>query len=271
MAVTCFTTALDALSVTVPLGRGLGVSLAAHQGRLPAMHEVVGEMLRSGMLAEVPSMVSPKHHDRVVFQPRLSQRREHTADLRVHVAHAGGVCPPQQPRVPGIRFGIAPGVAVVSAEFAARVPAGRPGGLRGGGNMAAVHLASAIGGDLFLGFVSAVAFATILAVVAGLTLAGASAVSHDIYASVIRHGEAKSDEELRVSRITVLVLAVVAIILGIVFQEQNVAFIEAVATATVNAISIPENLVHPAIATRNQSYRSYRARRNAVNGNRFRL
>ena len=113
------------------------------------------------------------------------------------------------------------------------------GALRGGGNMAAVHLASAIGGDLFLGFVSAVAFATILAVVAGLTLAGASAVSHDIYASVIRRGEAKSDEELRVSRVTVLVLAVVAILLGIVFEKQNVAFMVSLAFALAASGNFP--------------------------------
>jgi cation/acetate symporter len=103
------------------------------------------------------------------------------------------------------------------------------GGLRGGGNMAAIHLATAIGGNLFLGFVSAVAFATILAVVAGLTLAGASAVSHDIYASVVRKGQASSDEELKVSRRTVLALAVVAIMLGIVFEKQNVAFMVSLA------------------------------------------
>ncbi len=64
--------------------------------------------------------------------------------------------------------------------------------------MAAVHLANAVGGDLFLGFISAVAFATILAVVAGLTLAGASAVSHDLYANVFKKG-ATEREELRVS------------------------------------------------------------------------
>ena len=103
------------------------------------------------------------------------------------------------------------------------------GTLRGGSNMAAIHLASAIGGNLFLGFVSAVAFATILAVVAGLTLAGASAVSHDLYASVARKGEASSAEELRVSRGTVLVLAVLAILLGILFEKQNVAFMVSLA------------------------------------------
>jgi cation/acetate symporter len=113
------------------------------------------------------------------------------------------------------------------------------GGLRGGGNMAAVHLADAIGGDLFLGFVSAVAFATILAVVAGLTLAGASAVSHDLYASVFRHGRASSEEELRISRRTVLVLAVIAILLGIVFETQNVAFMVSLAFALAASGNFP--------------------------------
>jgi cation/acetate symporter len=103
------------------------------------------------------------------------------------------------------------------------------GKLRGGSNMAALHLADAIGGNLFLGFVSAVAFATILAVVAGLTLSGASAVSHDIYASVLRKGAVEAKDELRVSRWTVLSLAVIAIILGIVFETQNVAFMVSLA------------------------------------------
>jgi cation/acetate symporter len=103
------------------------------------------------------------------------------------------------------------------------------GSLRGGGNMAAIHLASAIGGDVFLGFVSAVAFATILAVVAGLTLSGASAVSHDIYASIIKRGEAEPARELKVSRCTVPVLAAFAIVLGIAFEKQNVAFMVSLA------------------------------------------
>jgi cation/acetate symporter len=103
------------------------------------------------------------------------------------------------------------------------------GTLRGGGNMAAVHLADAIGGGLFLGLVSAVAFATILAVVAGLTLSGASAISHDLYATVFRKGAATSAEELRVSRLTTLALALVAILLGIAFEGQNVAFMVSLA------------------------------------------
>ncbi|TCJ41409.1 cation acetate symporter [Parafrankia sp. BMG5.11] len=113
------------------------------------------------------------------------------------------------------------------------------GALRGGGNMAAVHLATALGGDLFLGFVSAVAFATILAVVAGLTLSGASAISHDIYASVICKGAATSRDELRVSRWTVLVLALAAILLGILFEEQNVAFMVSLAFALAASGNFP--------------------------------
>ncbi|GGB99363.1 cation acetate symporter [Novosphingobium endophyticum] len=103
------------------------------------------------------------------------------------------------------------------------------GTLRGGSNMAAIHLSSAIGGDFFLGFVSAVAFATILAVVAGLTLSGASAVSHDIYASVLKHGQADPETELKVSRRTVPVLAALAIVLGIAFERQNVAYMVSLA------------------------------------------
>ena len=97
-------------------------------------------------------------------------------------------------------------------------------GLKGGGNMAAVHLSKAVGGDLFLGFISAVAFATILAVVAGLTLSGASAVSHDLYASVWRHGNVDSATELRVSKITTVCLGILAVVLGIAFEKENVAY-----------------------------------------------
>ncbi|WP_441294825.1 sodium:solute symporter family transporter, partial [Klebsiella pneumoniae] len=89
---------------------------------------------------------------------------------------------------------------------------------------AAVHLADAVGGNFFLGFISAVAFATILAVVAGLTLAGASAVSHDLYANVIKNGQADERQELKVSKITVVILGIVAIGLGILFEKQNIAF-----------------------------------------------
>lgn len=113
------------------------------------------------------------------------------------------------------------------------------GALIGGTNMAAVHLSNAVGGSLFLGFISAVAFATILAVVAGLTLAGASAVSHDLYASVIRKGQATEREELRVSKITVLVLGVVAIVLGIAFEKQNIAFMVGLAFSIAASCNFP--------------------------------
>ena len=109
----------------------------------------------------------------------------------------------------------------------------------GGTNMAAVHLSEAVGGDYFLGFISAVAFATILAVVAGLTLSGASAVSHDLYASVIMKGKATGQQELRVSRGTVLVLGVLAIVLGIAFENQNVAFMVGLAFALAASGNFP--------------------------------
>lgn len=113
------------------------------------------------------------------------------------------------------------------------------GALIGGTNMAAVHLANAVGGSTFLGFISAVAFATILAVVAGLTLAGASAVSHDLYASVYRKGQASERDELRVSKITVLVLGVVAIGLGILFEKQNIAFMVGLAFSIAASCNFP--------------------------------
>ncbi|ATZ10285.1 cation/acetate symporter ActP [Erwinia amylovora] len=113
------------------------------------------------------------------------------------------------------------------------------GALLGGNNMAAVHLADAVGGSLFLGFISAVAFATILAVVAGLTLAGASAVSHDLYASVMRKGQASERDELRVSKITVVALGMVAILLGILFEKQNIAFMVGLAFSIAASCNFP--------------------------------
>lgn len=113
------------------------------------------------------------------------------------------------------------------------------GGLLGGGNMAAVHLATAVGGNVFLGFISAVAFATILAVVAGLTLSGASAVSHDLYSTVIKKGRADSKSELKVSRITTIALGVVAVLLGIVFEKQNIAFMVSLAFAVAASANFP--------------------------------
>jgi cation/acetate symporter len=113
------------------------------------------------------------------------------------------------------------------------------GGLLGGNNMAAVHLANAVGGNVFLGFISAVAFATILAVVAGLTLSGASAVSHDLYGTVIKKGQADSKDELRVSKITTIVLGVIAVVLGIAFEKQNIAFMVSLAFAIAASANFP--------------------------------
>lgn len=111
--------------------------------------------------------------------------------------------------------------------------------LIGGNNMAAIHLSQAVGGDIFLGFISAVAFATILAVVSGLTLAGASAISHDLYASVIKKGQVTGKDEIRVSRIATLVLGLVAIVLGILFEQQNVAFMVGLAFAIAASANFP--------------------------------
>ncbi len=97
--------------------------------------------------------------------------------------------------------------------------------LVGGDNMAAIHLAHAVGGNLFLGFMSAVTFATLVAVVAGLTLSGASAISHDIYANVIMKGKPVMKTELKISRYTTIALGIIAILLGILFENQNVAFV----------------------------------------------
>jgi len=108
-----------------------------------------------------------------------------------------------------------------------------------GGNMAAMLLAEATGGAVFLGFIAAVAFATILAVVAGLTLAGASTLSHDLYAGVFRFGRSTEQEEVKVARISTLSLGVLAIVLGLVFQGQNVAFMVGLAFAVAASANFP--------------------------------
>jgi cation/acetate symporter len=113
------------------------------------------------------------------------------------------------------------------------------GKLVGGGNMVAMHLAKAVGGDMLLGFLAAVAFATILAVVSGLALAGASAISHDLYARVIKKGTASEASEIRVSRIATICLGFVAIILGILFEKQNIAFMVGLAFGVAAAANFP--------------------------------
>lgn len=113
------------------------------------------------------------------------------------------------------------------------------GGLIGGSNMVAVHLSKVIAGNIFYGFISAIVFATILAVVAGLTIAGASAISHDIYASVLRGGNATETEEIRVSRIATLVLGGIAIALGIAFERQNIAYLMTMVFAVSASANFP--------------------------------
>ena len=111
--------------------------------------------------------------------------------------------------------------------------------LIGGTNMVAVHLANAVGGELLLGFLAAVTFATIVAVVAGLALAGAAAISHDIYANVIAKGEATEHNQMRISRLSTVFLGVLSIILGIVFENQNVAFMVGLAFAIAASSNFP--------------------------------
>lgn len=111
--------------------------------------------------------------------------------------------------------------------------------IKGGSNMAAIHLANAVGGNLFLGFISAVAFATILAVVSGLALAGASAISHDLFATVIRKGRVDEAAEMRVSKIATICLGILAIVLGIVFENQNVAFMVGLAFCIAASCNFP--------------------------------
>ena len=108
-----------------------------------------------------------------------------------------------------------------------------------GGNMAAPLLAEVVGGTGFLGFIAAVAFATILAVVAGLTLSGAAALSHDLWVNVVRHGHAPETEQLRVARGATVLLGVLSIVLGIAFKGQNVAYMVGLAFAIAASANFP--------------------------------
>ncbi|HEY6361129.1 MAG TPA: sodium/solute symporter [Vicinamibacterales bacterium] len=125
--------------------------------------------------------------------------------------------------------------------FGAMVIVGQPAirAIDAGGNMAAPLLAEAVGGEAFLGFISAVAFATILAVVAGLTLAGAAALSHDLWVNVIKRGHVSEHEQLRVARVSTLVLGALAIVLGIAFRGQNVAYMVGLAFAIAASANFP--------------------------------
>ncbi len=127
-------------------------------------------------------------------------------------------------------------ITLVGTNPAYLDPAGK---IIGGANMAAIHLSEVVGGNLFLGFISAVAFATILAVVSGLALSGASAVSHDLYARVIRRGKVTDKEEMRVSRIATLILGALAIVLGLAFEDQNIAFMVGLAFGLAASVNFP--------------------------------
>ncbi|MBO9642571.1 MAG: cation acetate symporter [Pseudacidovorax sp.] len=129
-------------------------------------------------------------------------------------------------------------LVLTNPEFA-NVATGVIHGGAGATNMAAVLVAKSVGGNVFYGFISAVAFATILAVVAGLTLSGASAVSHDLYATLIKQGRAEPRDELRVSRITTVALGVIAVLLGIAFEKQNIAFMVSLAFAIAASANFP--------------------------------
>ena len=134
--------------------------------------------------------------------------------------------------IPIVGFGAS---ALVGRELIAKVDPG--------GNVAAPLVAEMLGGTPLLGFIAAVAFATILAVVAGLTLAGASALSHDIFVHVVRRGRASEQEEVRVARAATVVFGILAVLLGIVFKGQNVAFMVGLAFAIACSANFPSLLL----------------------------
>ncbi|MBU3015345.1 cation acetate symporter [Poseidonibacter lekithochrous] len=112
------------------------------------------------------------------------------------------------------------------------------GKLFGGNNMASIHLSHMLGGNPFLGFISAVAFATILAVVSGLTLSGASAISHDLYSNVI-NPNATDEQVVKLSKITVIVVGILGVIFGIAFEQQNIAYMVGLAFAIAASANFP--------------------------------
>ena len=130
---------------------------------------------------------------------------------------------------------------------------GADGKLIGGTNMTAIHLANAVGGDLLTGFMSAVTFATILAVVAGLTVSGGAAISHDFYAQILCKGKPDEKKELFLTRVTTVIIGVIAVLLGIAFQNENVGFIATmpmVVAASVNFPILFLSLFWPGLTTR---------------------
>ncbi len=127
-------------------------------------------------------------------------------------------------------------VALVKDNPAYLDPSGQ---VIGGTNMVSIHLAQAVGGEVFFGIIAAVAFATILAVVAGLTLASVSAISHDLYAKAIRRGAVSEREQLRVSRIAAVGLGVGVAFLGVLFEKQNIAYLVSLTLAIGASTNFP--------------------------------
>ena len=113
------------------------------------------------------------------------------------------------------------------------------GSFKGASNMIAVTLAELLGGDIFLGFISAVAFATILAVVAGLAISGAGAISHDLYVNVLKNGKVEHKNEMKITKFATIGIGIFAILLGIVFENQNVAFTVGLAFAIAASVNFP--------------------------------
>ena len=109
----------------------------------------------------------------------------------------------------------------------------------GGANSAAPLLAFELGGSVFMALISAVAFATVLAVVAGLAITASASIAHDVYDAVLRDGQATEEEQVRVSRVTVVILGIVAIVLGILAMQQNVAFLVSLAFAIAASANLP--------------------------------
>jgi cation/acetate symporter len=151
---------------------------------------------------------------------------------RVSVLYASGFIGYFYIIIPIVGFGAS---ALVGRDVIAKIDAG--------GNMAAPLLAELLGGTAFLGFIAAVAFATILAVVAGLTLAGASALSHDIYVHVVKGGHATEQEQVRVARWSTVIFGAAAILLGMLFKGQNVAFMVGLAFAIACSANFPALLL----------------------------
>ncbi|MBA8841309.1 cation/acetate symporter ActP [Ochrobactrum sp. RH2CCR150] len=127
-------------------------------------------------------------------------------------------------------------IALVSGNPAFVDAAGK---IIGGSNMVALHLANALGGPVLLGFISAVAFATILAVVSGLTIAGASAASHDLYAKVFKRGNVSEETEVKVSKVSAVVISLASMALGLLFENQNIAFIVGLVFAIAASANFP--------------------------------